>query len=85
MPDFSTEIEVDPWEYVSACSKREIQELIESLIEEGHLSRSSANPVDKNKNLLDEEWDTITDKLNQSRLRLNHDDEETIRKIVSKI
>lgn len=87
MPDFSTEIEIEPWEFVSECSKREIQELIESLIEEGYISRSAAvsSEKDKNKNIMDDEWDVITDKLNQNRLRLSNDDEEMIRKIVSKL
>ena len=37
MPDFSTSIDIEPWEFVSECSKTEIQELIETLIEDGHL------------------------------------------------
>jgi hypothetical protein len=83
MPDFSTEIDIEPYEYVSACSKREIVELLESLVEEGHISRSAviAIETDRNKNLLDEEWDVITDKLNQNRLMLSNEEEELIRKI----
>jgi hypothetical protein len=83
MPDFSTEIDIEPYEYVSACSKREIVELLESLVEEGHISRSAITAIesDRNKNLLDEEWDVITDKLNQNRLMLSNEEEELIRKI----
>jgi len=83
MPDFSAEIDIEPYEYVSACSKREIVELLESLVEGGYISRSaiSAIDADRNKNLLDEEWDVITDKLNQNRLMLSNEEEELIRKI----
>jgi hypothetical protein len=83
MPDFSTEIDIEPYEYVSACSKREIVELLESLVEGGHISRSTITTIDadRNKNLLDEEWDVITDKLNQNRLMLSNEEEELIRKI----
>jgi hypothetical protein len=83
MPDFSTEIDIEPYEYVSACSKREIVELLESLVEGGYISRSAviAIETDRNKNLLDEEWDVITDKLNQNRLMLSNEEEELIRKI----
>lgn len=83
MPDFSTEIDIEPYEYVSACSKREIVELLESLVEEGHISRSAITAIedDRNKNLLDEEWDVITDKLNQNRLMLSNEEEELLRKI----
>lgn len=83
MPDFSTEIDIEPYEYVSACSKREIVELLESLVEGGHISRSAVISIetDRNKNLLDEEWDVITDKLNQNRLMLSNEEEELLRKI----
>jgi len=83
MADFSTEIEIEPYEYVSECSKREIVELIECLVEEGHISRSAITSIeaDRNKNLLDEEWDVITDKLNRNRLMLSNEEEEIIRKI----
>lgn len=83
MPDFSTEIDIEPYEFVSECSKREIVELIECLVEEGHISRSAVISIetDRNKNLLDEEWDVITDKLNQNRLMLSNEEEELIRKI----
>lgn len=83
MPDFSTYIDIEPYEYVSECSQRDIVELIETLVEEGHISRSALVSIEreKNKNLLDEEWDTITDKLNQNRLMLSNEEEEIIRKI----
>jgi hypothetical protein len=33
MPDFSVDdIEIEPWEFVSACSRREKKELVEALI-----------------------------------------------------
>ena len=83
MPDFSTEIDIEPYEFVSECNKREIVELIECLVEEGHISRSAVTSIesDRNKNLLDEEWDVITDKINQNRLMLSNEEEEIIRKI----
>jgi len=34
MPDFSTEVDIDPSEYVSECSKREKKELVDLIIEE---------------------------------------------------
>ena len=30
MPDFSTSVDIEPWEYVSECSGRDIEDLIES-------------------------------------------------------
>lgn len=38
MPDFQVEdIDIDPSEFVYACNKREIKELIDTLIEENHI------------------------------------------------
>ena len=86
MPEFSTYIDIDPYEYIDSCSKMEIREIIDYLIEEGHINRSAAisNERDKNKNILDDEWDEVTDKLDRIRLRLTTDDEEKIKEIVKK-
>lgn len=81
MPYFSTEIDIEPYKYVSECSKREIVELIKCLVKDGHISRSV---VTANKDLLDKEWDAITDKLNQIRLMLSNEEEELIRKILKR-
>ena len=85
MPDFTTEIDIEPYEYVSECNKREIRELIEVLIDEGHLSQS-ALPVVKNKhrNMLDDEWDEVIVKLQTSRLVMSEEDEKMIREISKK-
>ena len=82
MPDFTTEIDIDPYEYVSECSKREIKELIECLIDEGHIN-SNSHPVDKNKSILDEEWDEVVGKILSSRLVMSPEDEQII-KLISK-
>jgi len=83
MPDFTTEIDIDPYEYVSECSKLEIIALIECLIDEGYINSSSL-PVCKNKNLLDEEWDEVVGKILSSRLIMSTEDEQMIRLISKK-
>jgi hypothetical protein len=40
MPEFCTEVDVDPIEFVDACSKRERDRLIKYLVEEDHLPES---------------------------------------------
>lgn len=47
MPDFSASVDIEPWEYVSECSGRDIEDLIESLVEEGHLDRFNGKVVPK--------------------------------------
>lgn len=34
MPDFSTEVDIDPSEFLSECSKREKKELVDLIVEE---------------------------------------------------
>jgi hypothetical protein len=85
MPDFTTEIDIDPYDYVSECSKREIRELIEVLIEDGHLSQSVLPVVkSKDRNLLDDEWDEVVIKLQSKRLVMSDEDEQMIREISKK-
>ena len=47
MPEFETYVDVDVNEFVSACSKREIKELIEVLIEDGHINPSASENTNK--------------------------------------
>ncbi len=84
MPDFEfyNEIEVD--EFWHECSKSEKQELIDLLVEEGYVIRKTKQPDDPNRNLLDEEWDDLCNKLQSIRQRLSVDDEQTIKDIISK-
>ena len=84
MPDFEfyNEIEVD--EFWFECTKSEKQELIDLLVEEGFVIRKTKQPDDPNRNLLDEEWDNLCDKLQSIRQRLSADDEQKIKDIISK-
>jgi len=84
MPDFEfyNEIEVD--EFWHECSKVEKEELIDLLVEEGRVIRSTTSPDDPHRNLLDQEWDVLCDKLKNIRLRLSVNDEQIIKEIISK-
>ena len=86
MPTFYAEdIDVDPDEFVSSCSSREIEELIDALVEDGYIPKiNHAAPADKN--LLDEEWDEVIGKIaGLGRLRLTKEEEEIIKKIASRL
>jgi hypothetical protein len=41
MPEFTTEIDIDPSEFIDACSKRERDRLIEILEEDGYIQSST--------------------------------------------
>jgi hypothetical protein len=87
MPDFSTEMDIEPWEYVSECNGREIDELIETLIEDGHLSRFNGK-VDSKKgggSVMDIEWDELLTKIRNSKHLLSNEDEQIIVSIANKL
>jgi hypothetical protein len=87
MPDFSTSVDIEPWEYVSECSGRDIEDLIESLVEEGHLDRFNGKVVPKKGNIsvMDLEWDEIILKIRNSKHLLSNDDESRIIDIANKL
>jgi hypothetical protein len=87
MPDFSTEIDIEPWEYISECSSREIDELIETLIEDGYLSRfnGKAVPNKQGGSVMDLEWDESLTKIRMSKHLLSNEDESIIINIANKL
>ena len=83
--DMDETIDIDPDEFVSSCNSREIEELIDTLVEDGHIPEFSDVAL-RNKNLFDEEWDGIIGKIRGfGRLRLTNEEEETIRKIANRL
>ena len=87
MPDFSAEIDIDAWDYISACSNREVKELIEALVENGHLDsfNGQVKPVNKHNTLLDDEWWAALVKLRDSRHLLSPEDENRITDIAKRL
>ena len=83
MPDFTTEIDIEPHEYVYECSSRELQELIDELIEKGLVTQISS-PYEKKANLLEIEWFNTISKLATLRQRVNPEEEEMIKNLVNK-
>ena len=86
MPEFSTYIEIDPYEYVDECSKSEIKELIECLIEDGHLSKIATQVTtnDKKPSLLEEEFLIGLDKLSRKYYSLSQEDDEILKNLFLK-
>ena len=85
MPTFYAEdIDIDPDDFISACSSEEIQELIDALVEDGYVKKHEVESNDKN--ILDHEWDEVIGKIaGTGRLRLTNEEEETIRKIANRL
>jgi hypothetical protein len=87
MPEFETYVDVDVDEFLYALNKREKNELIDALVEDGLVKRivpRNSELKGDQRSLLEIEWDTMIDKLSDLRLRLTNEEEEQIKKIVNK-
>jgi type III secretory pathway lipoprotein EscJ len=84
MPEFETYVDVDVDEFVSACSKREIKELIEVLIEGGHISSSAVEDTDKHVGVLESDFIEKMEILKQKYYRLSREDENILEELFKK-
>jgi hypothetical protein len=85
MPEFESYVDVDPSDFVSACSKREIKELIECLTEDGYLKPTHYKVSGDKESLLDIIWNETLDKLSNNRLMITNEEEEIITKIANRL
>ena len=87
MPDFSAEIDIYVDEFWNECSRSEKNELIDLLVEEGHVIRVSNSSLDDEKqkpSLIEIEWNDMIDKLSDLRQRISIEEEQTIKALVEK-
>ena len=87
MPDFSTSVDIEPWEYISECTRSEIEDLIESLVENGHLDlfNGKFKPKKDGATVMELEWDELMMKIRNSKHLLSNDDESRIIEIANKL
>ena len=87
MPEFETYVDVDVDEYWNICSRREKDELIDLIENEGWVKRTvkkGEKPSGNTQSILEIEWDEMCSKLNGLRLRIQPSDEDIIKQILSK-
>jgi hypothetical protein len=87
MPDFTSEIEIDVEEFWDECSRREKNELIDLLVNEGFVKLvvdSNINNEFQRPSLMEIEWNTMIDKLSLLRQRVTLEEEQAIKDLVSK-
>lgn len=86
MPSFSTDdIDIEPSDFIDSCSRREISELIDCLIEDGYIKPNSI--VTNNKNAMSANEDIFEDHLNSLHgkyVMLTQEEEELITKIAKR-
>jgi hypothetical protein len=85
MPYFSTDIDIDVYEFVSSCSRKEIKNLIDVLVEDGHLPELILNNGTNNTlGYHESEFIEKLTKLGTKYYSLSKEDEETLEKIFKK-
>ena len=87
MPDFSTEIDIYVDEFWNECSRSEKNELIDLLVEEGHVIRVPNSSLDDEKqkpSLIEIEWNDMIDKLSNLRQRITLEEEQMLKSLVQK-
>ena len=85
MPNFEAyaDVDVDVDEFVSVCSKREIKELIEVLVEDGHLPKAAVVET-KNVGIFQNEFLGKMNNLVDNYYRISKEDEEILENLFKK-
>ena len=83
MPTFyADDLDIDPSDFIDGCSRREIQELIDILIEDGYINQTAASS--REDNLMDITYKEALDKLQGRRLYLTLKEEQFIINLANK-
>jgi hypothetical protein len=85
MPEFNNYIEVDVDDFVSACNKQEIDELIDELVFNGYLSKPLVEASESKKmGLMESMFLEKMSKLAGCYYRLTPEEEKTLEKMFEK-
>lgn len=83
MPTFyADDLDIDPSDFIDGCSRREIQELIDILVEDGYINQTAASS--REDNLMDITYKEALDKLQGRRLYLTLKEEQFIINLANK-
>jgi hypothetical protein len=84
MPEFESYIDVDVDEMLDACSRREKDELIDLLVEEGLVKRLVGKNGDSKLSNMESEFFEKIDMLKDKYYSLSREDEETMNNLFKK-
>jgi hypothetical protein len=84
MPEFESYIDVDVDEMLDACSRREKDELIDLLVEEGLVKRLVGKNGDSKLSIMELEFFEKIDRLKDEYYSLSREDEETMNNLFKK-
>ena len=90
MPDFTVDdISIEPYEFVNSCGPRDIQELIEELVDGGYLPKTVLNYNKKGKpntglGRLQNDFVEKLEKLSKVYYSISTEDEQTLDTLIQK-
>jgi hypothetical protein len=85
MPSFThVDVDVDVDDFMYQCNNREIKEVIEYLIEEGHIEPQQVVGSNTSTSLLEYEFNEMLQKIQENRLRLTFEEDALLKKIADR-
>jgi hypothetical protein len=85
MPSFTPDdVDVDVDDFMYQCNNREIKEVIEYLIEEGHIEPQQVVGSNTSTSLLEYEFNEMLQKIQENRLRLTFEEDALLKKIADR-
>jgi hypothetical protein len=82
MPDIYVDVDVD--DFLECCSKKDIEDIITYLVEDGTLHKKSIFTIPQDGSLLNQEISETLLKISKHRLQLTLEEEETLKKIANR-
>jgi DNA-binding MarR family transcriptional regulator len=85
------DIDIEPYEFVRACNKSDIKELIKELVDDGHLPQALYNEKGEVKKSIkptgygEREFEEKLDKLKSKYYSLTNEEEEYFEKVFSRL
>jgi hypothetical protein len=85
MPYFTPDdVDVDVDDFMYQCNNREIKEVIEYLIEEGHIEPKQVVRSNASLSLIEYEFNEMLQKIQENRLRLTFEEDALLKKIADR-
>jgi Glu-tRNA(Gln) amidotransferase subunit E-like FAD-binding protein len=85
MPYFTPDdVDVDVDDFMYQCNNREIKEVIEYLIEEGHIEPKQIVGSNASLSLIEYEFNEIIEKIQENRIRLTKEEDALLKKIADR-
>ena len=82
--DVEVDIDIDIDDFLNACDKADIKEIVQALKEDGHIKGYFITSDNPKPSLIEQEFDNTINKIHKNRLRLTNEEEELLKKIADR-